>query len=72
MGAVIGLSVQAGLYSLVDGNLADWRGTQYGFWFLMAWMALTGLLVLAFFRPEKSAEVLAKVETREMKVASSL
>lgn len=68
IGAVIGLSVQAGLYSLVDGNLAEWRGTQYGFWFLLAWMALTGLLVLAFYRPQKSAEVLATVNSRETKV----
>ncbi len=56
--------MQAGLYSQVDYNLADWHGSQYGFYFILCWFAITGLLIAATFRPEKSAEALQREQSR--------
>ncbi len=57
IGSIISLSVQAGLYSKVDNNLADWRGTQYGFYYCIAWLGLTALAVTLFFRQPPRQEV---------------
>jgi len=65
IGAVIGLSVQAGLYSRVDNDLSNWKGSQFGFWFIFAWMIITGIAILIFFRPEKSAKVLEQLEEQQ-------
>jgi hypothetical protein len=64
-GAVIGLSVQAGLYSRVNNDLSDWKGSQYGFWFIFAWMMLTGLIILVAYRPEKSVQVLEQLQEEQ-------
>ena len=44
IGTVIGSSVQAGLYSAA-GDISNWKGSQYGFYFLIAWLAVAFLLV---------------------------
>lgn len=62
---MIGLSVQAGLYSRVDNNLADWRGTQYGYYFDIAWMALALIIFVIFYRPEASQKVLSELQEKE-------
>lgn len=41
---MIGSSVQAGLYS-VAGDITNWKGSQYGFYFLIAWLVVAFLLV---------------------------
>ena len=64
-GSVIGLSVQAGLYSRVDNNLADWRGTQYGFYFDIAWLSISLLAFIIFYRPQASQKVLAELQEKE-------
>lgn len=65
IGSVIGLSVQAGLYSRVDNNLADWRGTQYGYYFDIAWLAVSLLAFIIFYRPQASQKVLAELQEKE-------
>jgi hypothetical protein len=64
-GSVIGLSVQAGLYSRVNNDLSDWRGTQYGYYFNVAWLAVSLLAFIIFYRPEASRKVLSELEQKE-------
>lgn len=44
-GVVIGSSVQAALYTAVDNNLADWRGHQYGFYFVIGCLVIALVMV---------------------------
>jgi hypothetical protein len=53
-GIVIGSSVQAGLYT-ASGGISNWRGSQYGFYFLIAWLAVAFLLV-AWLVPKIDAQ----------------
>jgi hypothetical protein len=64
-GSVVGLSVQAGLYSRVNNDLSNWKGTQYGFYFVIAWLAVSLIVFTIFYRPEKSQKVLQELETSE-------
>ena len=47
-GIVIGASVQAALYTAVPAGLADWRGNQYSFYFLIGCLAVAMVLVVIF------------------------
>ncbi|KAJ9108716.1 hypothetical protein QFC21_000036 [Naganishia friedmannii] len=47
-GILIGSSVQAGLYTAAGNDLANWRGSQYGFYFLIGWLFAAIILVQVF------------------------
>lgn len=65
LGSVIGLSVQAGLYSRVDNDLSNWKGTQYGYGFDIAWLGVSLLAFIIFYHPEASRKVLSELEEKE-------
>ena len=56
VGAVIGLSVQAGLLTLHDGLINNYANVQASFWFQFGWCIFNMIIVLAFFRPGRAAE----------------
>jgi hypothetical protein len=64
-GSVIGLSVQAGLYSRVNNDLSNWKGSQYGFGFDIAWLGVSLIAFIIFYRPEASRKVLSELEQKE-------
>lgn len=64
-GSVIGLSVQAGLYSRVNNDLSNWKGFQYGMYFDVAWLAVSLIAFIIFYRPEASRKVLSELEQKE-------
>ncbi|KAJ9092363.1 hypothetical protein QFC21_006864 [Naganishia friedmannii] len=55
----------AGLYTLVDNDLSNWKGTQYGFYFVIAWLAVSLLAFAIFYRPEASQKVLQELDATE-------
>ncbi|KAJ9092463.1 hypothetical protein QFC20_007350 [Naganishia adeliensis] len=65
IGSVIGLSVQAGLYSRVDNDLSNWKGTQYGYGLDIAWLGVSLLAFIIFYHPEASRKVLSELEEKE-------
>ncbi|KAJ9114008.1 hypothetical protein QFC22_005826 [Naganishia vaughanmartiniae] len=65
LGSVVGLSVQAGLYTLVDNDISNWKGTQYGYYFVIAWLAVSLIVFTIFYRPEASQKVLQELQTSE-------
>ncbi|KAJ9114011.1 hypothetical protein QFC22_005831 [Naganishia vaughanmartiniae] len=50
IGGLLGITVQAGLYSAVNNNIADWRGMQYSLYFNTAWIGLSLLAFMIFYR----------------------
>ncbi|KAI5454811.1 hypothetical protein NCC49_003693 [Naganishia albida] len=44
-GIVIGSAVQAAIYTAVDNDLTDWRGHQYGFYYMAGCLAIAMVLV---------------------------
>ncbi|KAL7422343.1 hypothetical protein Q5752_002989 [Cryptotrichosporon argae] len=56
VGAVIGLSVQAGLLTREPGLYANYANIQASFWFQFGWCLLNLLLIVIFFRPAKAIE----------------
>ncbi|WVQ79735.1 hypothetical protein IAT38_001835 [Cryptococcus sp. DSM 104549] len=56
VGAVVGLSVQAGLLTLHPGSISNWSNVQASFWFQFGWGILNAIIIVAFFRPGKAAE----------------
>lgn len=56
VGAVVALSVQAGLLTLKPGNFETWSNVQASFWFQFGWGIFNFIIFLAFFRPGRVAE----------------
>ncbi|WWD19231.1 hypothetical protein CI109_103689 [Kwoniella shandongensis] len=56
VGAVLGLSVQAGLLTLNEGSIANFSNVQASFWFQFGWTVFNLLLIVFLFRPGKKAE----------------
>lgn len=56
VGAVIGLSVQAGLLTRRPGLIANYANVQASFWFQFGWCIFNLIIFLVFFRPGKVAE----------------
>lgn len=55
LGAVLGLSIQAGLLTLQPGNVTNEYNVQASYWFIFGWALLIAILVLVFFRSNKAA-----------------
>ncbi|EIW68412.1 hypothetical protein TREMEDRAFT_32556 [Tremella mesenterica DSM 1558] len=53
VGAVIGLSVQAGLLTREPGSFMNYANVQASFWFQAGWSFLNMIAFLIFFRPQK-------------------
>ncbi|EIW69864.1 hypothetical protein TREMEDRAFT_68333 [Tremella mesenterica DSM 1558] len=53
VGAVIGIAVQAGLLGTGDGTIQDWTGSKNSYFFTSAYIMLTGLIFVLWYRPEK-------------------
>ncbi|WWC67475.1 uncharacterized protein I206_101383 [Kwoniella pini CBS 10737] len=67
VGAVLGLSVQAGLLTLNEGSFTNYSNVQASFWFQFGWSLLNMLLIVIFFRPGKAAEGSARADKLEGK-----
>lgn len=65
LGGLIGVTVQAGLYSAVDNNIADWRGMQYSLYFNTAWIGISLLVFVIFYRPTAEEKQAAKADDVE-------
>ncbi|KAK4686437.1 hypothetical protein P7C73_g3684, partial [Tremellales sp. Uapishka_1] len=66
VGAVIGLSVQAGLLTLKPGNIENFYNVQASFWFQFGWDALYLVMFLMLFRQKKVNQAIeAKAEKGE-------
>ena len=50
LGAVLGLSIQAGLLTLKPGDVTNTYNVQVSYWFEMGWCFTFAILVLIFFR----------------------
>nr|XP_019047879.1 hypothetical protein I302_04499 [Kwoniella bestiolae CBS 10118]OCF26809.1 hypothetical protein I302_04499 [Kwoniella bestiolae CBS 10118] len=67
IGAVIGLSIQAGLLTLEEGDIGNFHNVQASWWFVFGWLLLNAMLVLVFFKnnkaeaEEKQGDVIAVV-----------
>jgi hypothetical protein len=40
VGIVIDPPIQAAFYTAAGGGISNWRGSQYGFYFVIGWMSL--------------------------------
>ena len=71
VGAVISLSIQAGLLTLKPGAFQTWSNVEASFWFQFGWCMFNVLAFLAFFRPGRfaagSEAAKAKAEEEEGK-----
>jgi len=56
VGAVVGLSVQAGLLTIHEGAFANFANVQASFWFQFGWILFNLVAFMIFFRPNKVAE----------------
>jgi hypothetical protein len=56
VGAVIGLSVQAGLLTLNPGTFVNYANVQASFWFQFGWCLFNLIIFLVFFRAGRAAE----------------
>jgi hypothetical protein len=65
-GIVIGAVVQAALYTAVNNDLTDWRGHQYGFYYMAGCLAVAIVLVVTLL-PARIGAV-AEIEDRAMEV----
>ncbi|WWC91453.1 uncharacterized protein L201_006399 [Kwoniella dendrophila CBS 6074] len=55
VGAVIGLSIQAGLLTLYSNdNVKNYHNIQASFWFEFGWLILNAILVLVFYQHQKT------------------
>lgn len=55
VGAVLGLSIQAGLLTIQPNNVLNEYNVQASYWFEMGWCFLNAILVLIFFKRGKAA-----------------
>lgn len=70
-GGVIGLSIQAGLFTVRPGNVADFYNVQLSLWFMAGWATLNALLALIFFRDQAVVNALPP-STGEMIAAGTV
>jgi hypothetical protein len=49
----------------VDNDLSDWNGTKYGYIFDSAWLGVSLIAFIIFYRPEASRKVLSELEQKE-------
>jgi hypothetical protein len=56
IGAVVGLSVQAGLLTIHEGSFANFDNVQASFWFQFGWTVFNLIVFVVFFRASKVAE----------------
>ena len=64
VGAVIGLSVQAGLLTVKPGSISNWGNVQVSYWFQAGWCIMNAILVLVFLHVRKPAAPAAKPEAK--------
>jgi hypothetical protein len=57
LGSVVGFGVQAGLFSKVNNDFADWRGSEYYLYFVIAWCGFSLIMFTIFYHPQKSVWV---------------
>lgn len=50
VGAVTGLSIQAGLLTVHPGDVSNWSNIQTSYWFDFGWALVCGALVLVLYR----------------------
>jgi hypothetical protein len=55
LGAVVSLSVQAGLLTRKPGSFANYENVQASFWWQGGWCLCNLIIFLALFRPKKVA-----------------
>lgn len=73
VGAVVGIAVQAGLLSTGDG-ITDWTGSKNSYFFTSAYILLTGVVFVIFYRQDKmpilqDLSVQAEPETKQVSAA---
>lgn len=56
VGAVISLSVQAGLLTIKPGSITNYANVQASFWFQFGWCLFNLVILLVFFRLGRAAE----------------
>jgi len=56
IGAVVGLSVQAGLLTIHEGGFSNFDNVKASFWFQFGWTVFNLIIFVAFFRASKVAE----------------
>ena len=49
----MGIAIQAGLIGTGDGTIEDWTGSQNSYYFTGAYILLTGLVFVIFYRQVK-------------------
>jgi hypothetical protein len=54
VGGVIGIAVQSGLLGTGDGTIQDWTGSKNSYFLTGAYIMLTGLIFLAWYRQSKA------------------
>ena len=70
VGAVIGLSVQAGLLTRKPGTISNYENVQTSFWFQFGWCIFNLIVFLIFFRPDKVAEGSEAAKALERKISN--
>lgn len=55
VGAVVGLSVQAGLLTINEGSFENFANVQASFWFQFGWCLFNLIIFMVFFRPGRVA-----------------
>lgn len=53
IGGVVGIAVQQGLLDTGSGDVQDWTGSKNGYFFTSAYILLTGLIFVAWYRQYK-------------------
>ncbi|BEJ11140.1 hypothetical protein CspHIS471_0105620 [Cutaneotrichosporon sp. HIS471] len=54
IGGVVGIAVQQGLLDTGHGGVADWTGSQNGYFFTSAYILCTGLIFVLWYRQSKA------------------
>ena len=67
VGAVLGLSIQAGLLTIKPGNIENEYNVQASFWFEFGWCILNAILVLVLYRNKAApgSEAAQQIEAGE-------
>lgn len=55
LGAVVSLSIQAGLLTVNPGTFENYANVKVSFWFQVGWFLLNAVLFALFFRSGKAA-----------------
>ncbi|WWC64283.1 uncharacterized protein I303_106893 [Kwoniella dejecticola CBS 10117] len=68
LGGVIGLSVQAGLLTLHEGNIKNFTNVQASFWFEFGWLVFNALIIIFLFRNKKQSKDIEEGPEEKSKV----